>query len=439
MATVFKRGGRGNYLIQYFDVNGKRQQRSSRTTDKRAAERIAASIEAETALRREGVIDVRSEQLADQARVPLAKHVEDYIQSKRDAGRGSRTITDLERLLGWLIETTKASRLDDLSTDAIATALRSLSAKGLSARTYNHHLSVTGSFLRWCVKMGRITQNPAQILSPLDEQRDRRRVRRSLTPEEVERLLAVAEKRGRKAWYLTALWAGLRLSELGRLKWGDVDLEQGTITIRDGKAHRVDRVPMHADLIAELGRIKPALAHPSHKVFATRVTNATRTKDFARARIELVNEEGHHADLHACRTTLGTMLAREGVAPQVAKKILRHSDYRTTLKSYTALDLADTRTAVEALSFKTTAETTAVAARNHAIGCETVRVAAQPLKMAAGAEWADNRLQPPSIAVWSQSQPRASRRRLEAAPGFEPGITDLQSVALPLGHAAVPP
>jgi hypothetical protein len=30
--------------------------------------------------------------------------------------------------------------------------------------------------------------------------------------------------------------------------------------------------------------------------------------------------------------------------------------------------------------------------------------------------------------------------RLEAAPGFEPGITDLQSVALPLGYAAqVPP
>jgi hypothetical protein len=29
--------------------------------------------------------------------------------------------------------------------------------------------------------------------------------------------------------------------------------------------------------------------------------------------------------------------------------------------------------------------------------------------------------------------------RLEAAPGFEPGITDLQSVALPLGYAAQGP
>lgn len=36
--------------------------------------------------------------------------------------------------------------------------------------------------------------------------------------------------------------------------------------------------------------------------------------------------------LHARRTTLGTVLARLGVAPQVAQQILRHKDYRTTLR-----------------------------------------------------------------------------------------------------------
>ena len=38
----------------YFDHTGKRQSRSARTTDKTAAERIAAKFEADAALRREG-------------------------------------------------------------------------------------------------------------------------------------------------------------------------------------------------------------------------------------------------------------------------------------------------------------------------------------------------------------------------------------------------
>ena len=46
MATVFKRGGNGNrggrWYFAYFDHRGQRQVRSARTTDKAAAERIAA-------------------------------------------------------------------------------------------------------------------------------------------------------------------------------------------------------------------------------------------------------------------------------------------------------------------------------------------------------------------------------------------------------------
>ncbi len=52
---------------------------------------------------------------------------------------------------------------------------------------------------------------------------------------------------------------------------------------------------------------------------------------------------------HALRTTLGTQLARAGVAPQVAQKIMRHSDYTTTLRHYTVLGLHDTSAAVAKL------------------------------------------------------------------------------------------
>ena len=46
------------------------------------------------------------------------------------------------------------------------------------------------------------------------------------------------------------------------------------------------------------------------------------------------------------RTTLGTRLALNGVIPQVAQKIMRHSDYRTTLKHYTVLGIEATSNAI---------------------------------------------------------------------------------------------
>ena len=84
-------------------------------------------------------------------------------------------------------------------------------------------------------------------------------------------------------------------------------------------------------------------------IFATAVTNETRTKDYRRAKIAEVDEQGHYADLHSLRVTLGTELARAGVLPQVAQKILRHSRYSTTLKSYTRLSLADAAQGIAAL------------------------------------------------------------------------------------------
>jgi hypothetical protein len=65
-----------------------------------------------------------------------------------------------------------------------------------------------------------------------------------------------------------------------------------------------------------------------------------------KTRIVAEDAEGRVIDLHAMRTTLGTNLARSGVAPQIAQRIMRHGDYRTTLRHYTVLGLTDTAKAV---------------------------------------------------------------------------------------------
>ena len=72
-------------------------------------------------------------------------------------------------------------------------------------------------------------------------------------------------------------------------------------------------------------------------------------KDFKRAGIPLVDDEGRHADLHSLRSTLATQLARSGVSPQLHQEFMRHSDYRTTREFYTHLRLEDLSKAARAL------------------------------------------------------------------------------------------
>lgn len=347
MATIFKRGSKGSWIIQYFDAQGRRRERSSRTTDYRAAERIAAKLAADVALRRDGVVDPGMDRLADENRKPIGVHLAHYLDHCRHVGLAAKSVEDKETLLSGLFASMGATRLSDLTLDRAERAL-SAARETLAARTVNRRREIILAFANWCRKTGRLDANPLALLPRLDQDRDRRRVRRALTDAEVGRLMAVAEKHGRKAWYVAALLAGLRRSDLMRMTWGDVDLDAAVLTIRDGKAKREDRLPIHPDLLSELRRIRPTDVLPSARVFRRGVANKTRQKDFTAAKIA-PDEQGRVADLHALRGTLGTRLARQGIAPQVAQQLMRHSDYRLTLKHYTHLTLSDAADAMNRL------------------------------------------------------------------------------------------
>ena len=376
--SLFKRDGRGPWIASWYDHNGKRRSKSTKTTDRAAAQRILGKIVAETALRREGVIDSSRDRFATEARKPIGEHVQAYIAHCRRVGHAERHVDQKERHLRRLISNARLSRLSDLTADALEQHLSQLKDEGLSARSLNFARQIAVAFAGWLVKTGKLDVNLLRVVPKLDETRDRRRVRRPLTDQELSSLLAVARERGREAWYLAAAFAGLRRGDLQRLTWSDVNFDENTLTIREGKAKRVDVLPMHPQLADALRERKAArMAVGSARVSPETVPDRPRQKDFLRAglaseeivrgddgepvmigegkrrrpktRIVCEDEDGRVIDLHALRTTLGTNLARAGVAPQVAQKIMRHGDYRTTLNHYTVLGLSDAAGAVEKL------------------------------------------------------------------------------------------
>ena len=155
MASVFRKKGAGPWLIEYFDQHGRRKRRSSGVTDRRAAERIAAKIEADVALRKEGVVDARHERFAEESRKPLAQHVQEYLQHCRGRGVAVKSLRDKENQLEWLMAETRASRLGDLTLEAVERVLAAFWKKGRSSRTVNSRRETFRAFGNWCRKTGR--------------------------------------------------------------------------------------------------------------------------------------------------------------------------------------------------------------------------------------------------------------------------------------------
>ena len=71
--------------------------------------------------------------------------------------------------------------------------------------------------------------------------------------------------------------------------------------------------------------------------------------DLRAAGIAKTDTQGRTLDIHCLRHTFATLLARNGVSPATAQKLMRHSDIRLTMNLYTQLDLADTASALAAL------------------------------------------------------------------------------------------
>lgn len=74
----------------------------------------------------------------------------------------------------------------------------------------------------------------------------------------------------------------------------------------------------------------------SAKVFPKGIPRACRLKkDCERNEIIYRDAEGRYADFHALRYTFGTWLQSNHVPPREIMRLMRHSDYRLTMNTYT--------------------------------------------------------------------------------------------------------
>jgi len=100
--------------------------------------------------------------------------------------------------------------------------------------------------------------------------------------------------------------------------------------------------PLLSSVAADLRKLQGD-AGDNDSVFPSIPSIYIHRKYLAAAGIPWKDEDGRQADFHALRHTFGTLLSKAGVPPRVVMELMRHSDMRRTMKTYTdprAFDLA---------------------------------------------------------------------------------------------------
>tara|TARA_Y100000589_G_scaffold133739_1_gene127756 strand:- start:811 stop:2157 length:1347 start_codon:yes stop_codon:yes gene_type:complete len=328
----FKRS-KENYRGRYkLDGQKKPTDISLYTTDKRVAEQKLEKIVQEAQQEQAGIIAPK--EMRDAAGTPVAEHLANFVADLKTKGRAKKHYSLTQSRGERLIDECSWQHLKDITSHSFLSWRAK--QKKLSAKSLNEYLIAINSMLNWLQKHNCILANPLANVEKVSTVGKETFKRRALTDDEVKRLLEVSE--ARRPIYLTALLTGLRRKEINSLVCADFSLytDKPTISLRaeNAKNDKAAVFQLRADLASELRKIIPANAKPTSKPWKMPRSEAVK-RDLIRAGIELEDARGRRVDFHALRHTLGTNLARAGVAPRVAMEIMRHSDMRLTMKIYT--------------------------------------------------------------------------------------------------------
>ena len=197
------------------------------------------------------------------------------------------------------------------------------------------------------IDWGYASFNPVSKVKFFSEKENLRE--RFLTEEEEPRLLRAAFLH-LKHMIIVALYTGMRKGEVFGLKWQNVDLEQGQISIKESKSGRERKIPINSTLSSLLHALKSQNGQHEY-VFVNPntekpFTDIKRAWDTACAKASIENLR-----FHDLRHTFATRLVRKNVDLVIIKELMGHSSIITTQR-YLHSQADVKRSAVEALAVK---------------------------------------------------------------------------------------
>lgn len=296
--------------------------------------------------------------LSSKATQTLSAYLQEWLENFAKPSVRARTFASYElnvrrarELIGWI-------RLNELTPAHIQGAYATLMKRGLAARTVWRMHMVLHRALRQAVQAGIMLRNPVDGVS---RPKARHYEVRTLSLEETRRLFEATKDHRLHALWVVLATTGLRLGEALGLKWEDIDLKMGKLSVRralqretgvgfvlvEPKTARsrrtvylapgtVDVLKEHRDRQAKERKVAENLWQEQFElVFKTEVGKPMQDGQVSWRFHRALKQAGlPRIRIHDLRHTAATQLLERGVHPKVVQEMLGHSTITLTLDTY---------------------------------------------------------------------------------------------------------
>lgn len=258
MASLFKRPRSKFWFAAFTDANKRRLKKSTKTTDKRLALRIADEFESlahkrRTILQVRRVISELSRDLlgAEMPESTVRAHFTTWLAAKGPTiAPATRAFYQnaTSKFLLWLKD--RADKDISLVTRADVVAFRNARSAQASPKTVNHEIKVLRMVFRSARKDGLITDDPAEFAETV-RNRGRVSARGAFTVDELRAVIATCDEEWKSMVYF-GIYTGQRLGDIARLRWSNIDLQSKEIHLTTQKTGKRMIIPISDSLMNHL-------------------------------------------------------------------------------------------------------------------------------------------------------------------------------------------
>jgi integrase/recombinase XerC len=330
-ASIFQRGTR--FYVDIYDSgqSPKRKQYSLGTEDEREATRLLLDLQDAIEAGawqpwQQTAASFLSQSQGSDGSIECSAALQRWLGAKRSEECSPNTIRTYKGVVDLFL------RRHNL-TDAPVSAVRRdhceayIRQGDLSRATRRKRYRFLRAFFNWLIREGYLDASP---LEKVKAPKRGKKLPKALRREELKALCRKASP-----WFARllrfAVYSGLRPSELGRLRWSDIDFERGLIYIYQQKNGSESTVPLTdaaRDVLKEMEAGEGLIFNREGR------KGTSWTEHLSQRFLRLRREVGLREELsmYSTRHATATILCEEGVSPVFVQQMMRHADLSTTMR-----------------------------------------------------------------------------------------------------------
>jgi integrase len=301
-------------------------------------------------LRREKLSEIDKGAVVMPTKLTFAQFIAIWLRDYAETNVRARSLESYrDTIRRELIPAFGGLELQQLTAQHVRALMAKMTGRGLAPATVNRAYRLLHEILACAVKWEYVVRNVSQGVDP---PRQVRREMRTLDADGVRRLFDAFAGHKILPFVQLAVWTGMRRSELGGLRWRDVDLENATIRVVQGihrlrggtyiteppkseRGRRSIALPLSAVDMLRAYRRTQSTIDPERLVFSSSDGTPWSPDQVTQSFLWRARRTGFDGlRLHDLRHTSATLLFSRNVHPKVVQERLGHHSVALTLDTY---------------------------------------------------------------------------------------------------------